>query len=69
MGASVTVTDTLGATNNMYVSGATSAATIGGTPAANRPILIQIYRDATNASDTYNYDARFLGIELIYTAA
>jgi hypothetical protein len=69
MGTAVTVTDTVIATNDMMVSAATSAATMAGTPAANKPILVQIYRDAASGSDTYGHDARFLGIELAYTSS
>jgi hypothetical protein len=69
MGTAVTVTDSVLALNDMMVSAATSAATMGGTPAANRPVLIQIYRDAANTADTYGNDARLLGVELTYTAS
>lgn len=65
-GTAQTVTDTLIATNDMHVTSATSAITIGGTPAANRPILFQVYRDADAAGDTFSADARLLGIEIIF---
>ena len=63
-----TVTDTLIATNDMHITEATSAVTIGGTPAANTPILFQIYRDADAAGDTLSSDARLLGVEISYSA-
>ena len=72
MGTAQTVQDTVIATNDMHVSAATSAVTIAGTPAAQKPILFQIYRDAdaTGAGgDDYSHDARLLGVEIIYTAA
>lgn len=68
-GTAQSVTDTLLAANDMHISAATSAITLGGTAAANRPIQFQLYRDATNASDTLAVDARLLGVEISYTAA
>lgn len=65
-GTAQTVTDTLLATNDMHVTSATSAITIAGTPAANRPILFQIYRDAAAGGDTLASDARFLGVEILF---
>lgn len=65
-GMAQTVTDTLIATNDMHVSAATSAVTIGGTPAANTPIQFTIYRDANAAGDTIANDTRLLGVEIIF---
>jgi|694.fasta_scaffold13468_16 hypothetical protein len=65
-GTPQTVTDTLLATNDMHVSAATSAVTIGGTPAANKPIQFTVSRDADAAGDTYGGDARLLGVEIIF---
>jgi len=65
-GTAQTVTDTLLATNDMHVTSATSAITIAGTPAANRPILFQLYRDAAAAGDTIGSDARLLGVEILF---
>jgi hypothetical protein len=50
----------------MHASAATSAVTIGGTPAANAPIQFQIYRDADAGGDTLAVDARLLGVEIIF---
>jgi hypothetical protein len=68
-GTAQTVTDTLIATDDMHITSATSAVTIGGTPSANTPILFQIYRDADAGGDTLSSDARLLGVEISYTAA
>lgn len=68
-GTAQTVTDTLLATNDMHITSTTSPVTLGGTPAAARPIQFQIYRDATNASDTLAVDARLLGVEINFTPA
>ncbi|MBU6182685.1 MAG: hypothetical protein KGR46_07735 [Verrucomicrobia bacterium] len=65
-GTAQTVTDTLAVINDMQISAATSAVTIGGTPAANRPILFQIYRDADAGGDNYGHDARLLGVEILF---
>jgi hypothetical protein len=68
-GTAQTVTDTLLATNDMHISSATSAVTLAGTPAANRPVQFQIYRDADAGGDTLAADARLLGVEILYTSA
>ena len=65
-GTAQTVTDTLAVINDMQISAATSAVTIGGTPAANRPILFQIYRDADAVGDNYGHEARLLGVEILF---
>ncbi|MEI8293031.1 MAG: hypothetical protein WCG66_03770 [bacterium] len=65
-GTAQTVADTLLATNDMHITSATSAITIAGSPAANRPVLFQIYRDAAAAGDTFGADARFLGVEILF---
>lgn len=69
MGTAQSVTDTLLATNDMHISAATSAMTIGGTVANGNAVIFEAYRDATNASDTLGSDARFLGLQISYTAA
>jgi hypothetical protein len=65
-GTAQTVTDTLLAADDMHISAATSAVTIGGTPAANRPIQFQVYRDADAGGDTLATDARLLGVEITF---
>jgi hypothetical protein len=65
-GTAQTVTDTLLAADDMHISAATSAVTIGGTPAANRPIQFQVYRDADAGGDTLAVDARLLGVEILF---
>jgi hypothetical protein len=68
-GTAQTVTDTLTATNDMCVTSATSAMTIGGIPAANTPVQFTVYRDANAGGDTLAADARLLGVEILYTLA
>jgi hypothetical protein len=50
----------------MHITSATSAVTIGGTPAANTPIQFTIYRDVSDAADTLGVDARLLGVEILF---
>ncbi len=66
-GTAQTVTDTGGTTSNRYISTATSAITVGGTPASTDTVVFQVYRNATNGSDTLAVSAYLLGIRLIYT--
>lgn len=68
-GTAQVVTDTLIAADDMHITSATSAVTIGGTPAANTPIQFTIYRDVSDAGDDLAVDARLLGVEISYTAA
>jgi hypothetical protein len=65
-GTAQTVTDTLLAANDMHITSATSAVTLGGTPAANTPMQFQIYRDADAGGDTLAVDARLLGVEIVF---
>ena len=65
-GTAQLVTDTLIAANDMHITSATSAMTVGGTPAANTPIQFTIYRDVSDAADTLAVDARLLGVEILF---
>jgi hypothetical protein len=67
-GTAQTVTDTLTATNDVDISPATSAITLGGTAASGNPVIFQVYRDADAAGDTLGADARLLGVEISYTS-
>lgn len=67
-GTAQTVTDTLLTVNYEHITSATSAITLAGSPAAGQLVIFQLYRDATNGSDTLSSDARFLGVEISYTA-
>ena len=63
-GTKQSVNDTLIAADDMHITSATSACTIGGTPAANTPIQFTIYRDVSE--DTLAVDARLLGVEILF---
>jgi hypothetical protein len=65
-GTAQLVTDTLIAANDMHITSATSAVTLGGTPAANTPIQFTIYRDVSDAGDDLAVDARLLGVEILF---
>lgn len=67
-GTAQTVTDTLTATNDLDITSATSAITLGGTAAAGNPVIFEVYRDANAAGDTLAADARLLGVEISYTS-
>jgi hypothetical protein len=66
-GTAQEVTDTGGTTNDLYVSAATSAITIAGTPAAGDQVFFRAYRDPANGGDTMAIDARLMGITVLYT--
>lgn len=66
-GTAQTVTDTGGTTNDCYITSATSAITIAGTPAANDLVMFQVNRAPANGSDTMAIDARLHGVRLMYT--
>lgn len=68
-GTAQEVTDTLTATGDECLSAATSAITIGGTPAKGDQLYFRIYRKAANGSDTLNADARLLGVRIKFNMA
>ena len=68
-GTAQTVTDTLLTAVYEHITSATSAITLAGSPAAGQLVIFQLYRDATNGSDTLATDAQFLGVEISYTAS
>jgi len=61
--------DTYFAANQMHVSDPTTAVAIAGTPVANKAVIFEAFRDASNVNDTLAADARLLGVEITYTAA
>jgi hypothetical protein len=66
-GTAQTVTDGVTATTDIMQSSATSAITIGGTPAEADLVVFQVYRDAASGPDTLAADARLIGLILFYT--
>lgn len=68
-GTAGTASDTGGTTNDLYRTAETSPVTIGGAPAENDVVIFQVFRDATNGSDTLAIDARLHGVALFYTTS
>ena len=66
-GTAVTVADTGGTTNRLFVSDETAAFTVAGTPADGDTIFFRVYRVAANAADTLNIAARLHGVDLFVT--
>jgi len=66
-GTAQEATDTGGTTNDLYVSPATSAITLAGTPAAGDMTAWRVYRDPANGADTMAIDARLHGVAIFYT--
>lgn len=66
MGTAQTVTDGFLLDSDLHVTSATSAITVGGTPILGDLVVFQVYRDASNGSDTYTQDARLLGVAIQY---
>jgi hypothetical protein len=66
-GTAQTATDTGGTTDRIYISPATSAITIGNTPAAEDWVVFQVARVPANGSDTMAIDARLHGVTIYYT--
>lgn len=65
MGTAVTVDDTWLAQNDLHISAATSAVTIGGTPAENDLVIFEISR--VTGSDNMAGDARLIGVKILMT--
>ena len=66
-GTAQQIADTGGTTNDIYVSGATPALTVGGTPAAEDLVMFQVKRVPADGSDTMAIDARLHGVTLYIT--
>ena len=66
-GTEIMVTDTGGTTNDIYISGESSAMTVGGTPQAGDFICFKIARKRGEAGDTLAIDARLVGLTIYIT--
>ena len=62
LGTAQTVTDTLLATGDVHTTSATSAITVGGTPAKGDMLFLRVYRDADAGGDTLGADAKLIAI-------
>lgn len=65
-GTGVDVTDTLQTVVYEHISPTSSAVTIGGSPAAGRPVIFRISRKASAGGDTLSADARLLGVKIVF---
>lgn len=66
LGTAVTVTDTALTAGDEHTTSATSAITIGGTPAKGDKLYLRVYRDADAGGDTLGADAYLMGITVKY---
>jgi len=62
-----TITGTGGVTNNLYISGESSAITIDGSPSPQDYVMFQISRVVADSSDNMAVNARLHGITLYFT--
>jgi hypothetical protein len=63
----VTVADTGGTTDDLYITSETSALTVVGNPTAEEYVVFQIFRLVSDGSDTMAVDARLHGVKIHYT--
>jgi hypothetical protein len=66
-GTAQTATDTGGTTEDRYISPATAAITVGGSPAEGDSLIITISRDPANGSDNMAIDADLVWVRLLWT--
>jgi hypothetical protein len=66
-GAQVTVPDTGGTANTIYISDNSPAFTVAGTPGPEEFVMFRVARNPGDAADTLAVDARLQGIKLYYT--
>lgn len=68
-GTAITVNDTGGTTNDLYISPESSAITVAGSPGAEEVVYFQVYRDVSDANDDLAVDARLHGVKIHWTKA
>lgn len=66
-GTAITVTDTGGTTNDLYIADESGDMTVGGSPGPEEMVFFRFYRDANNGADTLAVDARLHGVTLYVT--
>ena len=67
-GSAVLVTDdALGAAEDLMVTAASSAVTIGGSPSVGDLCFFRIYRDVSDGNDDMAEDARLIGCKIFFT--
>ena len=68
-GTAQEVTDANQANDDVNISAATAAITIGGTPAAGNYVHFRAYRDPANGADNLAATAELISIRITYTRA
>lgn len=63
-GTAVTSTDTFIATGDLHIGPATTAITVGNTPAKGDMLIFQVYRDVSE--DTFDADAILIGLDISF---
>jgi hypothetical protein len=66
-GTAVTIADTGGVANTVYITANTAPMTVAGTPGAGEHVVFQVSRVASDGGDTLGVDARLLGVTVLYT--
>ncbi len=66
-GTAQEVSDDWLANGDVHITSATSAITLGGTPAAGEYVVFRVYRDPADANDDLTGDARLMGVKVEYT--
>jgi hypothetical protein len=66
-GTAVTIADTGGTANAVYITANTAPMTVAGTPGAGELVVFQVSRVASDGGDTLGVDARLLGVTILYT--
>ena len=66
-GSAKAVADTAGTEDDIFITSATSAITIAGSPAAEELVAFRVFRDADSGSDTLTADTNLLGVTLYIT--
>jgi len=66
-GTAVTMTDTGGTTDDVYISPESAALTVAGSPAAEEYVTFKVSRSVSDGSDTLAVDARLHGLKIHYT--
>ncbi len=66
-GTAISVEDTGGTTDDVFISPESAAITVAGSPSAEEYVIFQVYRDVTDGADTMAVDARLHGVKVHYT--
>jgi hypothetical protein len=65
-GTAVEVTDTNTASGDLLITDPSSSITIGNTPVGGDQLFVRLYRNVSDASDTWGGEARFIQLQIFY---